>query len=502
MAWGDSTGPIESWQQKRDREGRNISWEFDQSERRIGEQADTALGEARSGETSVAKHQLAQGLGQARRGQASQSIGRGSNALAQRAAMYSGGDQYGRANAGAASLRAQEMNAARSMAADAARQQGEMGLQERALWQQQVAQQQANELARDQFAADESQRSWDRANQVVGTMANMGSAATMASDERLKMNIDDPRRMRAVEEDSERWIQTGDDKYLESGRSWMRDVQGSDDPRYDQAKEILRRDTERAQPPPQAAPPTETAPWWMYRQGSSDGTRTDETIRNVAGSFQTGAQMRQQALGTKGEDKYEQLFGGGSPEAGGLSSLMSDYRSKTLSDYRSKTDTAQRVAELSQQYEAEDAKTTSRLGLGQRDDRVSRLSALLDAEGAKTDARLREPSPRGPADEEAARVSAELDREADETMRRLQAHRYQYRPEAQAEGAPPGDRAGIMAQDLESTPLGRDAVIEDERGVKYLDVPQTTSITAGLVGRAGRRIDDLEERLRRLEGGR
>lgn len=121
--------------------------------------------------------------------------------------------------------------------------------------------------------------------------------------------------------------------------------------------------------------------------------------------------------------------------------------------------------------------------------RVRRISDLLDDEGARTMERLRGVSP----DEQVRRIGGELDREDDRMMDSLRGYTYQYRPEARAAmGLPAGQRYGVMAQDLEQTPLGRTMVVDTPHG-KAIDQQAATGAQLAMIGR-------LDERLRNIEG--
>ena len=88
----------------------------------------------------------------------------------------------------------------------------------------------------------------------------------------------------------------------------------------------------------------------------------------------------------------------------------------------------------------------------------------------------------------------------DRTIAGLRGYEYQYRPDARArlgaEMAPEGDRYGIMAQDLEATPLGRRMVTELPDGTKAVDQKAATTGSLALIGRLGERIDALEGKRR------
>jgi len=86
-------------------------------------------------------------------------------------------------------------------------------------------------------------------------------------------------------------------------------------------------------------------------------------------------------------------------------------------------------------------------------------------------------------------TDAQLSRGAvDATMDDLRPRQFEYRQDTGLDTRP---RAGILAQDLERTPLGRSIVRETPRG-KALDVGQLSGANSAMIGR-------LNERLRKLE---
>ena len=88
-----------------------------------------------------------------------------------------------------------------------------------------------------------------------------------------------------------------------------------------------------------------------------------------------------------------------------------------------------------------------------------------------------------------ALTDAQLSRGAvDATMDGVRPRQFEYRAQTGLDTRP---RAGILAQDLERTPLGRSIVRETPQG-KVLDVGQLTGTNSAMIGR-------LNERLRKLE---
>jgi hypothetical protein len=91
---------------------------------------------------------------------------------------------------------------------------------------------------------------------------------------------------------------------------------------------------------------------------------------------------------------------------------------------------------------------------------------------------------------------------ADRTIASLDGYQYRYRPDARAmlgdAMAPGGERYGVIAQDLEQTPIGRTMVRESPAG-KMVDMRAATLGGLALLGRVGERADELEDRIAALE---
>lgn len=85
------------------------------------------------------------------------------------------------------------------------------------------------------------------------------------------------------------------------------------------------------------------------------------------------------------------------------------------------------------------------------------------------------------AGEAAAASQQSFGKRAQEMARRAPGYSYEYTPEAKKKlGAPDGRQIGPMAQDLESTPLGRSLVSEGKDGAKRVDTGRAA--LAGLAG--------------------
>jgi hypothetical protein len=88
----------------------------------------------------------------------------------------------------------------------------------------------------------------------------------------------------------------------------------------------------------------------------------------------------------------------------------------------------------------------------------------------------------------------------DELLRSMRPYKYRYTPEAQQRlDQPSGPQAGIMAQDVEQSQIGRDQIVRDTPEGKVIDERGAQMATLGAVGRLGQRMDELEaERAREL----
>lgn len=89
-------------------------------------------------------------------------------------------------------------------------------------------------------------------------------------------------------------------------------------------------------------------------------------------------------------------------------------------------------------------------------------------------------------------AAAEADVKADELTRSIRPQTYEYKPEATAAfGLHPGQRYGVMAQDLEKTPLGKTMVVNTPMG-KMIEPRAALGATLAALGRLGQRLDLLE----------
>lgn len=89
----------------------------------------------------------------------------------------------------------------------------------------------------------------------------------------------------------------------------------------------------------------------------------------------------------------------------------------------------------------------------------------------------------------------------DEFLDSLNGYTYEYKPEIQQQLDLPSERQyGVMAQDVESTPLGATFVHDTPHG-KVLDTKQGFGSTLAGMGRLNERLKTLEEQVARSQGG-
>lgn len=172
-----------------------------------------------------------------------------------------------------------------------------------------------------------------------------------------------------------------------------------------------------------------------------------------------------------------------------------------------------RLKSLVTALEAENADMRSKLAAQgpvrtegrQRDTRAADIGRELDAEGARTMTQLGAGGPvqtggrKSAADEEAARIGAELDREDDQMLRSFRGRTWEYTDEAQDKyNMPPGRRYGVIADEIEQTPLGATLVRRLPDGTKVLDSQAMTTALPAAIGRVAERQDETEQRLSSL----
>jgi hypothetical protein len=100
------------------------------------------------------------------------------------------------------------------------------------------------------------------------------------------------------------------------------------------------------------------------------------------------------------------------------------------------------------------------------------------------------------ADQRAQDLAAGLGQSGENTdaaLRSIRPVTYKYKPAALSMGSPSGPRYGVMAQDLEKTPLGRTMVVDTPQG-KVIDHRTAATANTAMIGRLGQRLDELEGR--------
>jgi hypothetical protein len=118
------------------------------------------------------------------------------------------------------------------------------------------------------------------------------------------------------------------------------------------------------------------------------------------------------------------------------------------------------------------------------------ISTLVSDERAKTDIK--------PIGEAKAKLMASYDRKGDggdddvsRLLDNLVAYKYKYKPGEP--GTVPGERYGIMAQDLEKSPMGASIVVEDG-GRKKIDAAQAVGVLLAAMARMNQRVKKVEGR--------
>lgn len=81
--------------------------------------------------------------------------------------------------------------------------------------------------------------------------------------------------------------------------------------------------------------------------------------------------------------------------------------------------------------------------------------------------------------------------QADATIGAIRPKTFEYKPQALQMGMPGGQRYGVMAQDLEKTPLGKTMVVDTPAG-KVIDHRAATGAILAMLGRLGERLDNVE----------
>ena len=181
-----------------------------------------------SGEESAAMKQMGLGMSMGQQSMAAQAVGRGSNPLAQRAAIYGGGQLAGQIAGQTAGLRAQELASAYGQEAQASQAAAQFGLGASGLeLQRDTAEDQAL-LGQQALNLQKQQQDWEKAKDMYSVvMGSIGSVSggVAASDKRLKRGIN-----HVNADDQDRMLSALGSKFNESNlpTGMIRDYQGSD----------------------------------------------------------------------------------------------------------------------------------------------------------------------------------------------------------------------------------------------------------------------------------
>ncbi len=96
-----------------------------------------------------------------------------------------------------------------------------------------------------------------------------------------------------------------------------------------------------------------------------------------------------------------------------------------------------------------------------------------------------------------SRIPDQEQEAAVDMVRKAPAHSFRYKKDAQEQGAPPGRRVGVMADDLEKSEMGRRAVIDPPGGgYKRVDTDQQTMANTAV---ASAQQEQLDEQQREIE---
>lgn len=404
-----------------------------------------------SGQMSAAQRQMQMGVGQAQQAMAAQSVSRGSNPLAQRAAMYSGGQMAGQAVAQGGALRAQELLAARQQYQQAlgAKAQGELDYGTLKLSQQTQQDQNLIDVYRARKDYEVNAKDW------------MG----MLSDERMKRPVNH--------------VNTAD-------QDEMLRVLGYDEGRSDIARLSNKADA--------LAEGSGNAPTFLYNYENKDTpTRGDSSLENLSrlsnmadlGSHSYAAQgeyrMPQRAdmaMETRASDPF---YTPGDPNYDQAKSMgrtpgdpMSTYTAPKLEAPQAEAPAQQQTTAASDESGASKWAKGQRIGGGG-----------LISKGIAAIAML--------SDEREKKVTTAPDAQKDEAIRAMELRRFNYTKEAQDRFGVGGEKQpGVTAQELERSQLGDEVVDEMPDGTKMINKDKALATALGLIGRLGERLDKLE----------
>jgi hypothetical protein len=430
----------------------------------------------RQGKDSYAEAMLAKGQGEAARAMQAQAMSRGANPLAERSAIQQGGQLAAQNTVAAAGLRAQEMAAARQQY------QAQLGQQQQAAMMQQQLELQQQMAAAQHYAQLAGLETQERGQ-------DFALAGSFLSDRDLK-------------EAATMMSPAAQDELASNYQA------------------VSQWGPPRGAPEPMGG--LELAPVRPVEPMAEDALRQRAVAADYAerAALDQSAQQYLESLRAAGAETESQLGTGVDAQMG--EPLPAGMQDPTQSDEMPQggIPIISRLGRFGMQ----------KMGLSDRDLKVAVKAAGPEVESLVAD-NLASMTPRGRAMLKSGAVSpmqarrplerwqrlvpsrgaklggvhhytrperaytGGLGKQADKLAANLELQEYRYGNKALAMGAPPGERMGIMAQDLEKSPLGQAAVLEIPGVGKAIDVPEAVGVSLGLHGRAFERLDALERQV-------
>lgn len=472
------------------------------------------------GQDSYGEAMLQKGLGDTSRAMASQAASRGANPSAERAAIMGGANLAAQNNANAAALRAQEMQAARMAHMQNMNQLrgGELGWAQLDAQMQQAAAQNYAQMAQTDIARDAETR------QVISTA--MGGAGSMLggmlSDERLKRAVGrvSPAAQDELAQAYEQERQ-GASQAVISGATMQAPTEWT--PGLSAPRDAAERRYEVEQGPRYAVPEQALADQPLPAADLYDMRRERAVERHNSGELYLEDAVRRAEAEAEAERLRRALE---AQRPASERELFSDERLKAAV----LTASPEAQDEIAARFAAQKQDRAERLhrglmAVGGIDTATGRAISGLSSAGAyalgnrdladhmsQNAVRARRHFANHLADRGRAAVGAKprlrdaqtgygkgAGRMYDALAEQLELNRFQYTPKAQEMGAPAGERIGVMAQDMERSELGKQAVVETPEGHKAIDRDNALGLSLGMHGRAAERIDQQEARIAQLE---
>jgi hypothetical protein len=216
---------------------------------------------------------------------------------------------------------------------------------------------------------------------------------------------------------------------------------------------------------------------------------TDANRRAAMGQAASarGGAMQQQAAARQAQAQGVQV----QQQAAGQAALMRAQEQQAAMGQYQQALNAQQQAELQRQLQMGSTQvgltTAENQRVGQqREQDASGLASMVGGIGAIA-SKL--------SDERAKTNIAPADSEIEDFLGHLAAKRYQYK---EGTGEPPGMHTGVMAQDMERSPVGREFVREGPDGMKWVDTGRMPLMLLAALAEQQKRLDSLEQK----KGGR